>query len=93
MFEQTKPRWGKRSAASHRSGLSIRLIDDLVARSIIRSSLVRQPGRERGVRLIDLDSLDAYIEAGVGQVTDLEMNRGRGRKARTEAAAARGADQ
>lgn len=75
MVEQLRPRWGKKNMAARYSGLSVRLLDDLVARDIVRSSLVRQPGCARGVRLIDLDSLDLYIEAGIGQKTDLEMNR------------------
>ena len=75
MFDQVRPRWGKKAVASRYSGLSVRLLDDLVARDIVRSSLVRQPGCERGVRLIDLASLDEYIERGIGQTTDLEMNR------------------
>lgn len=82
MATQVKPRWGKKPMAARYSGLSVRLIDDLVARDIVRSSLVRQPGCARGVRLIDLDSLDDYIEAGIGQKVELEMNQGRkgGRK-------------
>ena len=73
--QQLRPRWGKKTMAARYSGLSTRLLDDLVARDIVRSSLVRQPGCARGVRLIDLDSLDYYIERGIGQKTDLEMNR------------------
>ena len=75
MATQVRPRWGKKAVASRYSGLSVRLLDDLVAREIVRSSLVRQPGCARGVRLIDLDSLDQFIEKGIGQTTDLEMNR------------------
>lgn len=77
MATQIRPRWGKKTMAARYSGLSVRLLDDLVARGIVRSSLVRQPGCKRGVRLIDLESLDAYIENGIGQKVDLEMNRGR----------------
>ena len=77
MHTQLRPRWGKKPMAARYSGLSVRLLDDLVSRNIVRSSLVRQPGCERGVRLIDLDSLDAYIEAGVGQKVELEMNQAR----------------
>ena len=75
MVEQLRPRWGKKNIAARYSGLSVRLLDDLVARDIVRSSLVRQPGCARGVRLIDLNSLDDYIEQGIGQKADLEMNR------------------
>lgn len=77
MQTQIRPRWGKKPQAARYSGLSVRLLDDLVSRGHVRSSLVRQPGCKRGTRLIDFDSLDAFIEAGIGDKVDLEMNRNR----------------
>lgn len=79
MATHIRPRWGKKTQAARYSGLSTRTLDNLISRGLIRSSLVRQPGCERGARLIDLDSLDAFIEAGIGGKTHLEMNEGRSR--------------
>ena len=77
METQVKARWVKKAQASVYSGLSVRLLDDLVSRGIVRSSLVRQPGCKRGARLINLASLDEFIEQGIGQKVDLEMNHNR----------------
>lgn len=68
------PRWGNYKTASRHSGLSIRLLQDYVKDCLIRSSVVSKPGANRGVRLIDLNSLDALIEAGIGAKTELAMN-------------------
>lgn len=68
------PRWGNYKTARTHSGLSIRLLQDYVKDGLIRSSVVTKPGASRGVRLIDLNSLDAFIEAGIGAKTELAMN-------------------
>lgn len=61
-----------------RTGLLTRLIDELARTGVIRSSHARRPGATRGRRLIDMNSLFAYIEAGVATPpTKLEMNRDR----------------
>lgn len=73
-------RWGNYNAANHYSGLSIRLLQDFVKDDLIRSSVVRKPGSKRGVRLIDLRSLDEFIERGVGARNELEMNSNRSGK-------------
>jgi hypothetical protein len=75
----TKPRahWGQYPDAKLHSGLSKRLLQDLVRSNLIRSSVVRKPGSKRGVRLIDMQSLDEFIERGIGGKTELEMNANR----------------
>lgn len=50
---------------------------------LIRSSVVRKPGSRRGVRLLDLQSLDEFIERGVGGKNELKMNH-KGRKGGAE---------
>ena len=74
------PRWGNYKQARVHSGLSIRLLQDFVKDSLIRSSVVTKPGAKRGVRLIDLHSLDELIERGIGAKTELVMNLNRGAK-------------
>ena len=60
-------RWGTLAQASDYSGMGTRVIENAVKSGIVRSSLVRSfPEAKRGRRLIDLRSLDAWIEAGVG---------------------------
>jgi hypothetical protein len=71
---EIKPRWiGIKEAAPY-SGVSERLIENWIAGGFVRSSCVRAPGKKRGRRLIDLRSLDEFIESGVGASADLEMN-------------------
>lgn len=74
----TTPRWGNYKQARIYSGLSIRLLQDFVSSNLIRSSVVLKPGAKRGVRLIDLESLDDLIIAGVGKPpVELAMNANR----------------
>ncbi len=75
--QYVRPKWGNKKVAVRHSGFSPRLLDSHIAEGNIRSSLVARPGCKRGIRLIDLDSLDAFIEQGIGAKVDLEMNRNR----------------
>jgi hypothetical protein len=70
----TSPRWANYQQARIHSGLSTRLLQDFVKDGLVRSSVVTKPGATRGVRLIDLHSLDAFIEQGIGAKTELQMN-------------------
>ena len=72
-----RPKWATYATASKYSGLSVRHLQRLVAEDEIVSSLPRRHGAKRGVRLVDLDSLDDHIRKGIGSKTDLEMNRNR----------------
>ena len=74
MKTKTRSRWGTYRQAEENSGLSIRLLQDYVRHNLVRSALVRKPGAKRGVRLIDLNSLDEFIEKGVGDMSEIEMN-------------------
>ncbi len=64
-------RWAPYPEASRFSGLSQRLLEDLVKDGLIVSSLARRPGCVRGVRLVELSSLDAYIRSGINGKTDM----------------------
>ena len=66
-----EPRWAPLQGAAHYSGLSQRLIEIAVRDGLIRSALARRPGASRGRRLVDLRSLDAWIEQGLGEKCDL----------------------
>jgi hypothetical protein len=66
-----KPRWATYPEASKYSGLSTRLLEELVKDQLITSSLVRRPGCARGMRILDLRSLDSYIEKGIGGKSDM----------------------
>ena len=65
-------RWGTLEQASAYSGLGVRVLENAVKNKVIRSSLVRSfPGAKRGRRLIDLRSLDAWIEDGIDGKADV----------------------
>jgi len=72
--ENITPKWLKLRDAEKYSGLSTRSLHYFIADNLIVSSLVKKRGNERGQRLIDVASLDAFIKAGIGKRTDLKMN-------------------
>lgn len=61
------PAWFTISEASRYSGLSAALLYELIKENCIVSSTVLRPGRRRGRRLVQRESIDAFIEAGVGR--------------------------
>ena len=67
MYEQG-PRWAPIKTAAKYSGLSERHLYNAIADGLIRSSLVKRPNASRGRRLIDLHSLDSWIETGLMQM-------------------------
>ena len=54
------------------------MLQNHIKAGFIRSSNCVAPGSTRGRRLIDRESLDAFIEAGVGKVSELAMNTQKG---------------
>ena len=71
------PRWLTYDQAATYSGLSSRLLQNHVRDGYVRSSNVVAPGSTRGRRLLDRESLDAFIEEGVGRApSKLAMNEG-----------------
>ena len=58
-------RWLGISQAAIYSGVSTRLLENWIRDGLIRSSNVIAPGATRGRRLIDRESLDAFIESGI----------------------------
>ena len=54
--------------AAHYCGLTERTIYNLIGDGLIRSSLVKRLNASRGRRLVDLYSLDAWIESGLMQM-------------------------
>jgi hypothetical protein len=62
------PRWATLKQAASYSGLSDRHLYTLIGDGLIRSSLVKRPNASRGRRLVDLRSLDDWIESGLMQV-------------------------
>jgi hypothetical protein len=74
------PRWLSYKGASHYSGLSIRVLQDHVKGGRIVASNVIAPGATRGRRVISRESLDQFIEQGIGRVSTLSMNLNRGNR-------------
>jgi hypothetical protein len=58
-----KPVWLRVPAASRVSGLSRSRIFLGVTKGTIKSKHLKGPGKERGIRLINFDSLLAFVEA------------------------------
>lgn len=61
----TQTRWAPLSIAARYCGLSERHLQTLISERLIASSLVKRPGASRGRRLVDLRSLDEWIETGL----------------------------
>jgi hypothetical protein len=77
MQAQNTVKWFKIREAARYAGVSERLVELWLSAGSIKTTLVRMPGKRRGVRLVNRESLDSFLEAGVGEVVDLEMNRNR----------------
>lgn len=75
MFNKTHvkmaPRWATLKDAAAYCGLSTRLIQLAYTEGLVETSLVRRTGAKRGRRLINLQSLDQWIEDGIGGKSDL----------------------
>ncbi|MDB4781351.1 helix-turn-helix domain-containing protein [Akkermansiaceae bacterium] len=68
MKRKTAPRWATIKNAAEYSDLSKRHLYNLIGDGLIRSSLAKRPNASRGRRLIDLRSLDSWIEKGLMQM-------------------------
>jgi hypothetical protein len=75
------PRWLGLKQAEIYSGIGLRCLQNYIAAGLIRSSNVIAPGNTRGRRLVDRESLDAFIEEGVKRApAQIVMNSNRGAK-------------
>ena len=73
---QITPRWLTLEGAAIYSGLSQRTIETYIKENLVVSANVIMPGRSRGRRLVERESLDAFIEQFIGgEGTSLAMNR------------------
>jgi hypothetical protein len=71
------PRWLTLKGAAIYSGLSEGTIRNYINANLIISHNVVMPGASRGRRLVDRESLDAFIEQCIGGKSDIAMNRDR----------------
>jgi hypothetical protein len=70
------PRWLRIPQAIGYSGIGERTLEKLISSGQVVSAHVLLPGNTRGVRLIDRQSLDAFIESAISNPpADLVMNR------------------
>ena len=65
--KQQLPEWFSVADASEYSGLSGAVLYEYINEGCIISSTVLRPGRRRGRRLIKRESLDQFIEEGIGK--------------------------
>lgn len=68
-------RWFTVSNASQYSGINTRTLQNYIKDELIVSSTVKRPGAARGRRLICRESLDAFIEAGIGKSADIDFTK------------------
>jgi hypothetical protein len=61
--QRMEPKWLRIPVASRISGLSRTHLFNAIARDEIRSVHVKQPGNEKGIRLISFESLMQYVES------------------------------
>ena len=61
-------KWATVKQAAEYSGLSERHLYNLIGDGLIRSSHPKRPNASRGRRLVDLRSLNDWIESGLMQV-------------------------
>lgn len=74
-------RWATLQSAANYSGLSVRLLELLIREGTLVSSVPKRKGAVRGRRLLDLRSLDAWIESGLGDKSELpELQEGAARR-------------
>jgi hypothetical protein len=71
------PRWLTVKQASIYSGIGTRSLQNYIKDGHLRSSNAAAPGKAYGRRLIEKESLDTFIERGVGVTPSIKMNEGR----------------
>jgi hypothetical protein len=59
---EPEPRWGKPAWVAQRYGLPRYRVFELIKEGHFRSALIKRKGRKKGLRLIDLSSVDRYLE-------------------------------
>jgi hypothetical protein len=62
-----EPQWGKPAWVAQRYGLPRYRVFELIKECQIRSALIKRKGRQKGLRLIDLRSVDRYLEEHVSK--------------------------
>jgi len=72
-----KPEWLRLPDAKRMSGLGRSTLYNLIRSGLIKSAVIRRRGCQRGCRIVNTDSLLAYIESCVGKEPDNESPAGR----------------
>ena len=62
-----QPRWLRIPAAVSYSGISRAKLFILLADREIKSASIRSKGKERGIRVVDRESIDRFLEARSGR--------------------------
>ena len=63
-----EPLWGKPAWVAQRYGLPRYRVFELIKEGQIRSALIRRKGKQKAMRLIDLRSVDRFLEEHVSPV-------------------------
>ena len=71
-----KPAWATLRQAAKYCGLSVRTIEKAASDGLVETSHVRLLDTTRGRRLVNLGSIDRWIESGIGFKAELPHLRG-----------------
>ncbi len=74
-MSQILPRWMKLKDAQKYCGLHERTIRRHIDAGLVKSKMVKQPDDQRGVRVVDRESLDAFIEGCDDKAADVAFAR------------------
>lgn len=58
---EPEPRWGKPAYVMKHYGLPRYRVFEIIKDRVVRSALIRRKGSKKGLRLIDLNSLDDFL--------------------------------
>lgn len=67
-------KWLTFQAAAVYSGLNVRTLQNYARKGLIITSTVKLPGASRGRRLVKKQSIDDFIEAGIGEISTIHLN-------------------
>lgn len=70
-YKLDTPKWVTLQQATKYCGLSVRTIEKASSDGLVETSHVRLLNTTRGRRLVNLESIDLWIESGIGFKADL----------------------
>ena len=79
--QQIKPAWLTLPSSEIYTGFSGRTIERRIADNTLVSTFIKPPGAKRGRRLISRESIDKWLESGIGESQEIPVGAIGNRKA------------